>query len=308
FIDDSTGAEAPPLDAEVTDALKSAGLPLVTPARLQPAGTSRIAGVLNPNSAQQQYFIEVTTRVVLPLLQKRGKPFVLLYWSRDPDGTQHNQGDSLNVLIPGINGPTSRAAVRNADDNLRQILEFVRSDPQLAANTDVFVTSDHGFATISKHDIDPEGHATASLAADARYPDVPEGYLPPGFLAIDLSRLLHEPLYDSDRLGKDAHGNPIYQRVTQHPGLGNGIIGGTGAALDQTDAKVTGAAAAVEHRAARQRATAASGDGPELQDFCARSAQRCRCVRPIAERRADRRYLAAAGPRHAWQLWPRQHL
>ena len=242
FIDDSTGAEAPPLDAEVTNALKSAGLPLVTPARLQPAGTSRIAGVLNPNSAQQQYFIEVTTRVVLPLLQKRGKPFVLLYWSRDPDGTQHNQGDSLNVLIPGINGPTSRAAVRNADDNLRQILEFVRSDPQLAANTDVFVTSDHGFATISKHDIDPEGHATASLAADARYPDVPEGYLPPGFLAIDLSRLLHEPLYDSDRLGKDAHGNPIYQRVTQHPGLGNGIIGGTGAALDQTDAKVIVAA------------------------------------------------------------------
>jgi len=43
---------------------------------------------------------------------------VLVYWSRDPDGTQHGQGDSLNELTPGINGPTSRAAIRNADDNL----------------------------------------------------------------------------------------------------------------------------------------------------------------------------------------------
>jgi len=29
---------------------------------------------------------------------------VLVFWSRDPDGTQHNQGDSLNQLVPGING------------------------------------------------------------------------------------------------------------------------------------------------------------------------------------------------------------
>jgi len=73
------------------------------------------------------------------------------FWSRDPDGTQHNQGDSLNKLSPGINGPTSKAAVRNADDNLRQILEFVESTPGLGDDTDIFLNSDHGFSTISRH-------------------------------------------------------------------------------------------------------------------------------------------------------------
>ena len=79
------------------------------------------------------------------------KPFVAVFWSRDPVGTQHNQGDGLNKLSPGINGPTSKAAVRNADDNLRQILEFVESTPGLGDNTDIFLTSDNGFSTISRH-------------------------------------------------------------------------------------------------------------------------------------------------------------
>jgi hypothetical protein len=30
-----------------------------------------------------------------------GKPFVLAYWSRDPDGTQHGQGNSLGQVTPG---------------------------------------------------------------------------------------------------------------------------------------------------------------------------------------------------------------
>jgi hypothetical protein len=242
LIDDATGAVAPPLAPEVAAALTRAGLPLATPAREQSPGTSQSAGVRSANLSQQNYFIAATVRVVLPLLQQRGKPFVLVYWSRDPDGTQHNQGDSLNSLVPGINGPSSRAAVRNADDNLRQILEFVRADPKLLATTDVFITSDHGFATISKHDIDPAGRATASVAAQGSYADVPAGFLPPGFLAIDLAQSLHEPLYDSDRLDKDAHGDPIYQRVTQHPLLGNAVIGGSGAALDKSDADVIVAA------------------------------------------------------------------
>ncbi len=63
----------------------------------------------------------VTTRAILPMFKERDKPFVLVFWSRDPDGTQHNQGDSLNSLTPGINGPTSLAAIRNADDDLARI-------------------------------------------------------------------------------------------------------------------------------------------------------------------------------------------
>jgi hypothetical protein len=240
IIDDATGAEGLPLDAEVLAALNAAGLPATTPPRHQSAGNSTSPGTHEDNSAQQQFFIAATTRAVLPLLQRRARPFVLLYWSRDPDGTQHNQGDSLNALVPGINGPTSRAAVRDADDNLRQILDYLRADAALAATTDVFVTSDHGFATISKHDIDAHHHASASESAGVNYVDVPAGFLPPGFLAIDLAQYLQQPLYDPDRQVKDTDGNPIYQRLEAgvHPLLGNGLIGGSGRALDHTDAQV----------------------------------------------------------------------
>lgn len=245
IIDDASGAKAPPLDADVLAALTGAGLPGATPPRHQSAGDSTTAGTHDTNAAQQQYFIAATTRAVLPLLKQRGRPFILLYWSRDPDGTQHNQGDSLNALVPGINGPTSRAAVRDADDNLRQILDYIHADGALAITTDVIVTSDHGFATISKHDIDAWRHGTASFSASVHYDDVPAGFLPPGFLAIDLARYLREPLYDPDILAQDADGNPIYQPVAlerQHPRLGHGLIGGSGRAIEPTDADVVVAA------------------------------------------------------------------
>jgi hypothetical protein len=169
---------------------------------------------------------------------------VLLYWSRDPDGTQHNQGDSLNTLAPGINGPTSKAAVRNADDNLRQILDYLHADPALAASTDVFVTSDHGFATISRHDVDAAHHGTASFSAGASYEDVAAGSLPPGFLAIDLAQLLGLPLYDPARIVAGADGQPAFARVAAgaHPLAGHGLIGGSGRATDRPDADVVVAA------------------------------------------------------------------
>ena len=50
----------------------------------------------------------------------------MVYWSRDPDGSQHNQGDSFVRLQPGINGPTSLAGIRNADGNLRRPREALR--------------------------------------------------------------------------------------------------------------------------------------------------------------------------------------
>src|SRR5262249_50086654 len=88
------------------------------------SGTNTSPGTLAANTNQQQYFADATTKAVLPTFAADGKPFALVYWSRDPDGTQHNQGDSLNSLTPGINGPTSRAAVKNADNNLKQILAY----------------------------------------------------------------------------------------------------------------------------------------------------------------------------------------
>lgn len=124
-IDDSTGSkQGIPLSQEMQDALKAAGLPLVAPSRKDTPGDNSNAGnfekpgTLVANVVQQKYFADVAAKVVLPMFKGRNKPFVLVFWSRDPDGTQHNQGDSHLKVLPGINGPTSLASIKNADDNL----------------------------------------------------------------------------------------------------------------------------------------------------------------------------------------------
>ena len=89
-----------PLAPEVSSALVDAGLSQLLPP--EPAhGKQHDPGTLNTNSKQQDYFANAATKVILPMFKKSGKPFAMLYWSRDPDGTQHFQGDSLNRLIPG---------------------------------------------------------------------------------------------------------------------------------------------------------------------------------------------------------------
>jgi hypothetical protein len=256
IMDDRTGAASGvPLPAHIVAALRAAGLPAAAPARDQPAGNNTTPGTRNTNESQQQYFIDATTKAILPALVKSGRPFAVVYWSRDPDGTQHNGGDSLNALSPGINGPACRAAVKDADNNLAQLLAFINSDPKLAANTDIFLTSDHGFATISKHDIDNSGqHFTTSYAAQFTYKDssgrqeVNSGFLPPGFLAIDLAHALNLPLFDPNSQIQDGAGNKVYEPVDpripqptaivrQRPDSGNGLIGNSGA-----DAKIVVAA------------------------------------------------------------------
>ena len=154
--------------------LKAAGLDVQAPTRGEngKAGDFQTPGTLVANTVQQNYFVNATTNVVLPLFKERGKPFMLMFWSRDPDGTQHNQGDSLGRLLPGINGPTSLAAIRNVDDDLAALLAALK-ELSLDATTNVIVTADHGFATISKE-------SATSFAATQSYKDVPPHLLPPG--------------------------------------------------------------------------------------------------------------------------------
>jgi hypothetical protein len=254
ILDDSTGsANGVPLAPAVLSALTAAGLGNTPTPREQPTGTAFTPGTLVANIGQQKWFADAATKVVLPSFARSGRPFVLLFWSRDPDGTQHNQGDSLNALKPGINGPTSRAAIANADANLKQLLDFVAADPALSASTDVFVTSDHGFATISRHEIDAAGNGSHAYSTAFTYrgadgkPDVPQGWLPPGFLAIDLAHALRLPLFDPDsqiEVGGAARYEPVdptkqtTPAARQHPSIGNGLLGGTGNVQDHIDAKV----------------------------------------------------------------------
>jgi hypothetical protein len=216
-IDDSTGKPAGvPLSAAVQDALKAAGLPLESPTRGAngAAGSASSPGALIANVNQQAYFVSAATSVVLPWFKQQDKPFLMVFWSRDPDGTQHNQGDSLLQLTPGINGPTSLAAVRNVDNNLAALLSSLKS-LGLASTTDVVITSDHGFSTISKR-------SETSVAAKGSYGDVPAKFLPPGFLALDLAASLELPLFDPDR------GNAAVASGA-HSASGNGLIGASAA-------------------------------------------------------------------------------
>ena len=214
LVDDATGTpRGIPLSADVAQRLQAANLPLVTPSRGAngAAGNMTTPGTLTANVAQQDYFAAVTTRVVLPLFKQRNKPFVLVFWSRDPDGSQHNQGDSLNTLVPGINGPTSLAAIRNADDDLARIRAALR-DLGLLDSTDIITTADHGFSTIGKE-------SQTSATVKMTFADTPAGRLPLGFVALDLAHALNMPLIDPDD-GYKTIGDG------QHTKNGNGLIGG----------------------------------------------------------------------------------
>ena len=213
IVDDATGSKVGiPLAPWVSDAMTSAGLPIKTPPRGDNGkhGDADQPGTKVANVTQQSFFADVLTKVVLPKFKKDGKPFVIVFWSRDPDGTQHNQGDSFLRLEPGINGPTSMAAIRNADNNLAAIRTAL-NQLGLADTTNILVSSDHGFSTISKQ-------SATSGAARADYADVPTSALPPGFLAIDIATALNLPLWDPDSAN---------ERITSgmHPKDANGYIG-----------------------------------------------------------------------------------
>src|SRR6202048_2312493 len=212
-IDDSTGAKnGVPLSDEMKAALEKAGLPLVAPSRGDngKAGDAKTPGTLVPNTDQQAYFADVASKIVLPMFKARGKPFVLVFWSRDPDGSQHNTGDSLNSLTPGINGQTSLASIKNADNNLAQLRKAL-DDLGLAATTNVMIAADHGFSTISQE-------SETSPAANASYADSPKDFWPVVFPATNLEKALALPLVDPNDKNARVPDNA-------HPKAGNGLLG-----------------------------------------------------------------------------------
>jgi arylsulfatase A-like enzyme len=202
-----------PVAADVLDAIRAAGL----------APTA--AKTAYPNGEQQKYMAAIATKVVLPKLAGSGKPFAMLFWSRDPDATQHGAKDSLGRLDPGINSPSGRAAIKDADDTLAAMLAWLRANHQ-DRTTDVFVTADHGFSTIDKHSATSaaaryEEAGKPGAEVDTRNAPPPAGArdLPAGFVAIDLADALDLPLTDP-HLHK-----PVNFRNGEHPSYGDGFIG-----------------------------------------------------------------------------------
>jgi hypothetical protein len=113
-------------------------------------------------------------------------------------------------VTPGINGPTSLAGIKNADNNLAQLRKALE-DLGLAATTNIIISSDHGFSTISKE-------SKTSPSAKVTYEDTPKDFLPMGFLALDLAKALELPLFDP---------NDKNARVADNarPKAGNGVLG-----------------------------------------------------------------------------------
>ena len=214
-IDDAVGTpNGLPLAPNVAAAIAAAGLPATAPKTAV------------PNNEQQKYMVAVATKVVLPMLLNSGKNVAMLYWSRDPDATQHAQKDSLGKTNPGINGPTGRAGIKDADDTLAALIAALKS-LGVYDQTDIFVTADHGFSTIGKrsatsaaarYEEDDDNPARAVDTENAPRP-VAERDLPPGFLAIDLADALGLPLFDPH-----LHAAVDYKHA-HHPGYGDGFIG-----------------------------------------------------------------------------------
>ena len=218
-IDDSTGTPAGiPVSPIIAAAIKAAGLPIVAP-------KSAV-----PNAAQQSYLLDIATKVVLPAFKRAKRPFVMVFWSRDPDYSQHSEKDGSGSLSPGINGPSGKAGIKDTDDALRGLIEALRS-LGLQNKTDVFVTADHGFSTLDNH-----SHTSASARYKAT--SIPEaahdepaarsanGELHQGFLAIDLADALKLPLFEV------SGSKEVDYRNGQRPAFGNGLIGQSAAAPD----------------------------------------------------------------------------
>jgi len=208
-IDDSVGTPGSlPVAPQIAAAMKAAGIPSTAPK----------ASV--PNNEQEKYLLDIATKIVLPRFKAGKKPFVMVFWSRDPDGSQHAQKDSLGKLTPGINGPGSKAGIKDADDTLTGLLAGLKTQG-LDTTTDVFVTADHGFSTIDKH-------SRTSAAARYATPDRIKSpqttaaaplLLPQGFVAVDLADALKLPLFDPNMQ------KPVDIAAGEHPSFGNGYIG-----------------------------------------------------------------------------------
>ena len=192
IIDGSYGrdaqAGAPSVAPDIGSAIAAAGLAPVAPAAVAPAAAGQPAHALAGD--QVRWMAGVATKVVLPRFKRARKPFIMVFWSLDPDGSQHNQADGPGALVPGINGPTSMAGIRAASDALQALRDTVKA-LGLESTTDILVTADHGFATVGR-----ESATSATLKID--YPDTPKGKLPSTFVAVDLALALDLPLWNRD--------------------------------------------------------------------------------------------------------------
>jgi phosphonoacetate hydrolase len=96
--------------------------------------------------------VEHGARALTEVLVPNVRPELACFWCTVPDGYQHRLG---------LGAPGALAALREADRGFGEMLGRLRA--QLAEPLDLFVTSDHGYATVSGHLNAGEALRTAGL-------------------------------------------------------------------------------------------------------------------------------------------------
>ena len=146
-----------------------------------PGACANYAGTTVANVVQQDYFAAVVTRAILPDVQRARQAVrfgVLVARSR-----RHPALSRATASIrssPGINGPTSLAAIRNADDDLARIraalgeLGLLRRRPTSSSSP------------ITAFRRSPR-KARPARRRGRKFADTPAGHLPLGFVALDLA-------------------------------------------------------------------------------------------------------------------------
>ena len=89
-----------------------------------------------PNERQLERAVQVLTEYVVPEMN----PAVMMFWSNEPDSTQHATGVGSEMAVRSL---------ALADVQLGKLLAWLK-DTGRDKGTDVFVISDHGYSTVSE--------------------------------------------------------------------------------------------------------------------------------------------------------------
>ena len=88
-----------------------------------------------PSASKMAHIVDIFTEYVLTERQ----PAVSMLWFSEPDSSQHAHG---------VGSPQAVEAIREADRQFERLLNWLEREGR-AADTNVMVTSDHGYSTIS---------------------------------------------------------------------------------------------------------------------------------------------------------------
>jgi arylsulfatase A-like enzyme len=115
------------------------GKTVAYPADVSATILARFAPAPPKGSLTERYdaVVSWTQRVLREYVLPELRPAVVINWVTEPDHSQHGVG---------VGSPSAREALRHADREIAQVLTTLDT-LGLAASTDVFVASDHGFTT-----------------------------------------------------------------------------------------------------------------------------------------------------------------